>query len=352
MSAPTTRREHAFCTVVDRGYLPRLLVLHRSLEDLCQRFRLHVLCIDASVQPLLDGLQRSQIVTHPLEEIEAADPALRDASVTRTRLEYCWTLKPSLCLQLLEDPNVAAVTYLDSDLMFFEDPDLVIRELGDGSIAILPHRFPPWRAHWKELDGIYNGAWLTFRADERALAALRWWRERCLEWCYNRREEGKFADQHYLDDWPERFHGVHAVAHPGAGLAPWNSSQHELERANGGVRVDGEPVVFYHYQSLRLLRAPAGLRRLTLRSHGYRFLRDPSPLLWWTNPEYALPEREVELLWRPYLRGLVEALSELRAREPGFDDGLTPLPLGELLGQLARRLTPRPARRLARRPTS
>jgi hypothetical protein len=139
------------------------------------------------------------------------------------------------------------------------------------------------------------------------------------------------------------------VAHPGAGLAPWNSGQHELGRANGGVRVDGEPIVFYHYQSLRLLRAPTGLRRLTLRSHGYRFLRDPSPLLWWTDPEYALPEREVELLWRPYLRGLVAALAELRAREPGFDDGLTPLPPGELLGQLARRLTPRPARRFARR---
>ncbi len=55
---------------------------------------------------------------------------------------------------------------------------------------------------------------------------------------------------------------------PGAGLAPWNVSAHELSGENGEVRVDGRPLVFYHFHSLReygatpTSRAAAGLGRI------------------------------------------------------------------------------------------
>ena len=80
---------------------------------------------------------------------------------------------------------------------------------------------------------IYNVQFMTFRRDARGLEALHWWRDRCIEWCYYRVEDGKLGDQKYLDDWPERFDGVHVLEHPGGGLAPWNVENYELARRNG-----------------------------------------------------------------------------------------------------------------------
>jgi hypothetical protein len=333
-----------FCTVVDLHYLPRALALYRSLEEFCPSFGLHIVCMEPGVRRSVERLRLRHATAHDIGELEAADAGLRAVKDSRNRAEYCWTVKPPVCLYLL----AAAITYLDSDLMFFDDPGLLLDELGDGSVLLLPHRFPSERPEWAELDGIFNGGWLTFRADGRALKALHWWRERCLEWCYDRRENGKFADQHYLDDWPERFDGVHVIEHPGAGVAPWNASTHELTRADGSLFVNGRPLVFYHYQSLRLLRAPPALRRLTLRSHGYRFTSDPVRQLWWTAPGYALSERTVELLYPPYLGRLLEALAELRAADPDFQAGLTRLTPDELRRQVARRLLPGPFHRVLR----
>jgi hypothetical protein len=66
-------------------------------------------------------------------------------------------------------------------------------------------------------------------------------------------EDGKFGDQKYLDAWPARFPGrVRVIRHPGAGLAPWNFMGHRIELDGPVPRVDGEPLVFYHFHGLKL----------------------------------------------------------------------------------------------------
>ncbi|MFN3270416.1 MAG: hypothetical protein ACK42G_07510, partial [Candidatus Kapaibacteriota bacterium] len=39
-------------------------------------------------------------------------------------------------------------------------------------------------------------------------------------------------DQLYLDDWTERFKGVHVMKHLGGGLAAWNVQQYEFKNEN------------------------------------------------------------------------------------------------------------------------
>ncbi len=139
---------------------------------------------------------------------------------------------------------------MDSDIFFFSSPDPIYDELGDQSVLIHEHRFPPRLAHLVEY-GRYNVGLLCFRNDSYSIRVLNWWRERCLEWCYCRLENGKYADQAYLDDWLTRFDRVVVLRNVGAGVAPWNHEQYVYSSdVSGRVLVNGTPLVFYHYHSL------------------------------------------------------------------------------------------------------
>src|SRR5206468_9462932 len=190
-----------------------------------------------------------------LEDFEKDDKELLAAKRTRTRIEYYFTCSPSLPLHILSHhPHVDVITYLDADLGFFADPRPLYEEIGDRSIAIIGHRFPPDLHEWVRY-GIYNVGWLSFRRDRHAMACLGWWRERCLEWCYDRCEDGRFADQKYLDDWPTRFQGVVVLMNKGANLAPWNLANYTIRWDRDRVWVDDDPLIFFHFHRLRQIEA-------------------------------------------------------------------------------------------------
>jgi hypothetical protein len=222
-------------------------------------------------------------------------------------------------------PDIDLITYLDADLYFFADPAPIFSELGDNSILIIAHRFPE-RLRDKEAHGIYNVGFLSFRNDAAGRECLQWWRERCLEWCYDRPEGGRFADQKYLDDWPARFTGVVDLQHKGANLAPWNFMNYTIqpsspaprpqregrvssgspsllaERGPGGevnLTVDGQPLIFYHYHGLKIFNA---------------WLYDPG------TADYGhMPSTLRRQLYMPYIHALKDAERWLRERIPTID---------------------------------
>ena len=327
---------YEFCTLFDVNYLPRGLVLYRSLARVCPSFRLRVFCMDVESERILRRLALPQLKVIPLAELEAHDSELLRVKPTRTQLEYCWTATPAVSRYCLEtEPEIPEITYLDADLMFFSDPAPVFDELGDDSVLIVPHRYAPQWQSYEETSGVYNVQFMTFRRDARGLEALHWWHDRCIEWCYYRLEDGKLGDQKYLDDWPGRFDGVHVLEHPGGGLAPWNAEQYRIEERADHVVVDGRPLVFYHYHSLRLFKGIVGLRMLGLFRDTYHLTRRPLPLAWRQNYEMSGPERA--LVWEPYLRELGQAVLDLRRLVGRFDAGFVPVDLRPLLRPLVAR---------------
>jgi hypothetical protein len=309
---------YEFCTLFDVNYLPRGLVLYSSLREHCEDFRLHLLCMDEETEHVVEQLELPHVRVVPLRELEAGDRGLLETKTDRSPVEYCWTATPAICLYTLEsEPAIDSITYLDADLMFFHDPQPLFDEMAASSTMLVPHRYAPQYRRAEALNGRYNVEWLTFRRDARAIEALTWWRERCLEWCYARVEDGKMGDQKYLDDWPERFEGVHVLEHPGGGLAPWNVAQYRLGERDGHVTVDGRELVFYHYHSLRLFEPTAAARAAST------LLRSPrgrSPLLWTTS--YPVSRDERRLVWEPYLRSLERERSRVRALAPHLAGGI------------------------------
>ena len=82
---------------------------------------------------------------------------------------------------------------------------------------------------------------------------MRWWQERCIEWCYERNENGKYGDQGYLNEWPERFQRVHVVQHKGANVAPWNVANFAVTCRDEHLMVDEAPLLFFHFHGFKKL---------------------------------------------------------------------------------------------------
>jgi len=274
-----------FCTYFDHHYLPRGLALHGSLREHCPEFQLWVLCLTPECHAALTQLALPEVRLITLEQLEQFEPQLTEAKKNRTAIEYFFTCTPVLPLFAFEsEPATDAVTYVDGDMLVFHPLDEVWNEIAGSSIAIVAHRFPQALKALEQW-GIFNVGWLTFRRDANARTCLEWWRDQCLEWCYDRLEDGKFADQKYLDDWPERFPGVKVISHPGVNLAPWNLGGHQLALENDRITVDGRPLLIFHFHGLKQ-RA--------------RSLFDPQLLRYSVQADPFLTEK----IYAPYLRKL------------------------------------------------
>jgi hypothetical protein len=312
-----TAAPRRFCTYFDSNYLFKGLALHESLTRHVPGATLTVLCLDEAARDALTRLARPGIETLALAGLEAAEPRLLGVKPGRSRAEYYFTCTPALIHHVLTRvPRGEPLSYLDADLYFFDDPAPLYREDPAASTLVIPHRFPDKLRHL-EVHGIYNVGLVSFVHDERGLECLGGWRDRCIEWCFDRVEEGRYADQKYLDEWPGRYPGVHVVRHRGANLAPWNVERDPLSLDGGTVRVGGDPLLFYHFQ---------GLRRLT------RAITD-SGLGAYHARMTALMRTHI---YDPYLRALERVERQVRAACPGFGGGSGSVRIGPLA--LARRL--------------
>ena len=252
---PLTDVTRHFCSYFDHRYLTRGLALYESLRRHCPDFNLWVLCLDGIAFGILEKMALEGMHPIRLEDFLRDDEALRAARSNRSVVEFYFTCTPSLPLYVMaRQPDMDMVTYLDADLFFFSSPESLFEEMAGKSIAVTPHRFPAeLREH--ERFGLYNVGWLSFRNDGIGRECLHWWRNRCLEWCRDREEDGKFADQKYLDQWPVLFKSVAVIGHPGANLAAWNLAGARLKHGKGTTTVNGQELVFYHFHDLRKINS-------------------------------------------------------------------------------------------------
>jgi hypothetical protein len=232
-----------------------------------------------------------------LDEFET--PELLAVKQGRTPGEYCWTCTSFTIWHCIHHFSLDHCTYVDADLLFFADPKVLTDEMGGKSVLITEHRYSPEYDQSRNC-GIYCVQFLTFKSTPQGLTVLHWWMQACLEWCFNRFEDGKFGDQKYLDDWTARFEGIHVLQHLGGGVAPWNAGSYAYRNVDGKVFVQSAgtpavPVVFYHF-------------------HDFRYCVDGSFRL--TTEQYRLPKEAIGLLYGAYVKALDAAETQILQIDP------------------------------------
>lgn len=251
-----------FCTLLDSYYLDKGLALYDSLERCTEGFRLYLFCFDDKAFDVLKGLKLKHAVIIHHRDIE--DEELLKLKKERSKAEYCWTCTPVIIEYVLEHYKEPSCVYIDSDLYFFRSPEVLFDEIKEAGahIGIMEHRF---KDDWKgrrlcQRSGKYCVEFNYFDQSKEAWEALKWWKERCFEWCFHLYEAERMGDQKYLEKFPKLFQGVHEFGHLGAGVAPWNLGQYEFIRTEKEAPVLAEkktgtefPLVFYHFQNLRYL---------------------------------------------------------------------------------------------------
>lgn len=240
-----------YCTLFDRNYLTRGLALHGSLARHCRDFRLFILCLDGPTFDALSALALPHVELLLVGMLEDWDRDLRAARSNRTATEYYFTCKPVLLRYVFANFGaVDRLTYLDSDLYFFSDPGAVEQDVAASAVALTPHRFPPRLAFMKR-SGEFNAGWVGVSAAPEGQRFLAWWRARCIEWCRVVFEETRFGDQKYLDQVPGLFRDVASISHPGVNAAPWNIDGLRIEESADGVRIEGSPLVVFHFHGMK-----------------------------------------------------------------------------------------------------
>jgi hypothetical protein len=274
-----------FCTYFNSGYLDRALVLLESLRCWTPQFTIYVLAFDSVVVDFFAQHDWPEVCILPLEAFESRNTDVAKVKMQRTRAEYFFTCTGAWINDVFEQhPDIDVLTYVDADLCFFSTVEQLFTVLGERSILIAKHN-PAVHEGLVSPYGRFNVGLLTFRNSPVGRSCVRRWREQCVEWCYDRLEEGKYADQKYLDTWPSDYAGHVVIAPPGINTGPWSLHEGCLSvDLKGNIVVDGHPLVVYHFQGIRLFSA----------CHfylGYYFCFEPSLAL--------------TLLYEPYVRKLV-----------------------------------------------
>ena len=287
-----------YCTLFNSEYLAKGLAMFSSLQTHSLDFHLYIFAFDEPCFRFFKTKNYENITVISLAEFE--DDELLRVKETRTAGEYCWTCTPSTILFCLEKFDLAHCTYVDADILFYNDPKILTDEIKNNSVMITEHRYT-CEYDQSEVSGKYCVQFITFKNNTSGMKVLKWWRSACIEWCHARVEDGKFGDQKYLDDWTSRFESVHVMENLAGGIAPWNVQQYYFSRKGnsiyGAEKKTGKKfgAVFYHFHGVKIYN---------------------NGIVQYSDELYELNRDVKKIFYTPYIGKLKIAEAEIRITEP------------------------------------
>lgn len=280
----------AYCTIFDKNYLYQGVALYNSLKRHAGDFKLYTLCMDPISYSMMQKMESDDLI--PINVDKLITPEVSAVRERTSHGQFCWVCQPLLCQFILETYDDEMITYLEADSLFFSDPEVLFTELGDKSVSLVSHNFPP-NYDYSAKAGRFCVQFNAFRRNDVAQEILEYWKLHCFK--YVKEKPYIVPGQTCLNDWPERFSGVKIIEHHGAGVAPWNIQQFKFEERDSVPYVDGVPIVFYHY-------------------HQYGMLENGSHQL----GDFPLSRHIIDTIYKTYVREIAEAERMVRSLDPTF----------------------------------
>lgn len=286
----------SFCTYFDKNYLVKGLSMIESLRKNYNNAPIWVLCFDKYTEKTIIELKLKNVSIISLKDFE--DKKLKKVKTKRSTVEYYWTCTPSLPLYILKnDPQSDLIIYCDADLFFYSSLIPVFKEFGNGSIYSVESRYPSHQQFRNHTTGKFNVGFQIFRNNKEGVKCLKRWREQCLEWCYWKEEDGKLADQMYLNEWPSLYTNLVISRNLGVNAAPWNINQYKVEQKHSDVYIDNDKLIFFHFHQFNLLS-----------SEKFEFSRG-----------YHLSKEVKKLIYNQYVTNLKKQILSIQKIDPSFD---------------------------------
>ncbi len=245
-----------YCTLFDSNYLDKGIVTIDSLLSKSKQCSIFILAMDKECERILSARYKEERVKLiSISELKSYEKRLIVLEKERSVAEFSWTCASCLLHYIFNSQHVDNCTYVDADLYFFSNPDLLVGELTENEkgVLIVEHRFKGGlvgRINEKN-SGKFCVEFNTFIKNEDSMALLNEWKEQVLESCSTYTTDG-FGDQMYLNDWPDKYKCVHVCSNPGAGMAPWNINRYFENKKNEVLFDKKQEIdpVFYHFHNV------------------------------------------------------------------------------------------------------
>jgi hypothetical protein len=246
------KKVHVF-TSAAFNYIPKVRLLFESLRRHHPEFVLHLALADR-LDPARD------LSKEPFDHVASVEdlgiPNVARWIFCHRIVELATAIKPFMLARLLARDDCEKVLYMDPDTVAFSRLDDVLAALDESSIVLTPHLTMPEECLEGVMDneisclkhGVYNLGFVGVKADDEGTAFARWWGERIYRFCRDDIKNGLFTDQRWIDLVPAFFGGTGILRTPRLNVATWNLRRRRLEgNVQGGFRVNGEPLGFYHF---------------------------------------------------------------------------------------------------------
>ncbi len=231
-----------YVTLFNRDYLAKGLALYQSLQAHSSKdFTLYVLALDDFTRKYLEYEAGKNV----LSKMVILDWSFMPRDIPVKPVPYNFFLLASEVTLALMKHLRKPVTYLDSDIYFFDDPEKIYVSIGSKEVAIIPHRFPSHDFARLSPNGLYNVSFVYFANTQKGIETLLWWRDSCRAKC----DAESCGDQLYLNEFPKRLGDKLCVLENiGIGAGPWNTYEYNV---TDGPKVNGEDLIFYHFHEFK-----------------------------------------------------------------------------------------------------